>query len=119
MSLDTRGVQIANGSKNLDDEHIHLSENRQGPQSSNKASDALMVHIRRVSKDPLLVVHSLRHTFSTMCRNASLDWELREFVVGRGAGSGASSHYGQVHWVGRQLLEMSKMDYSFLDQFKT
>ena len=87
--------------------------------AQNKASDALMVHIRRVSKDPLLVVHSLRHTFSTMCRNASLDWELREFVVGRGAGSGASSHYGQVHWVGRQLLEMSKMDYSFLDQFNT
>ena len=78
-----------------------------------------MIHIRKVSTDPLLVVHSLQHSFSNIRRNASLDWELREFVIGRGAGSGASSHYGQVHWVGRQLLEMSKMDYSFLDQFKT
>ena len=76
--------------------------------AQNKASDALMIHIRKVSTDPLLVVYSLRHTFSTMCRNASLDLELREFVVGRGAGSGASSHYGQVHWVGKQLLEMNK-----------
>ena len=77
-----------------------------------------MIHIRKVSTDPLLVVYSLRHKFSTMCRNASLDLELREFVVGRGAGSGASSHYGQVHWVGKQLLKMNKMDYSFIGQPK-
>jgi len=49
----------------------------------------------------------------------SLDRELRESVGERGAGSSAASHYGQVHWVGRQLLEMTKKDYSFLDQFKT
>ena len=42
--------------------------------AQNKASDALMIHIRKVSKDPLLIVHCLRHTISTMCRNAILDW---------------------------------------------
>ena len=30
MSLDTRGVQIANGSKNLDDEHIALTKANAG-----------------------------------------------------------------------------------------
>ena len=81
--------------------------------AENKASRAIMPHLRKISSDPTFVIHSLRHTFNTMCRNAGIDWELREFIQGRG-GSGVGSRYGQPAHVKKQLDEIGQIDYSFL-----
>ena len=64
--------------------------------------------------DGTLTIHSLRHTFNTMCRNAGVDWELREFIQGRG-GQGEGAKYGRPAWVEKQLEEIGKIDYSFLN----
>ena len=69
------------------------SKDRDG-KAENKACRAVMVHQRKISIDPTFVIHSLRHTFTTLCRNAGVDWELQEFAMGRG-GNGEGSNYGK------------------------
>lgn len=84
---------------------------------SNKASQALMRHLKKIkadSSDTRLVVHSFRHTFNTMCRNAGIDWELREFIVGRSAGGGVSASYGTSHSVYNQMQAIKKLDVDFI-----
>jgi integrase len=82
--------------------------------AENKASRAIMPHIRKISLDGTLTIHSLRHTFNTMCRNAGVEWELREFIQGR-SGQGEGAKYGRPAWVEKQLEEIGKIDYSFLN----
>jgi integrase len=82
--------------------------------AENKASRAIMPHIRKISMDGTFAIHSLRHTFNTMCREAGIDWELREFIQGR-SGQGEGAKYGRPTWVAKQLEEIGKIDYSFLD----
>ena len=84
---------------------------------SNKASQALMRHLRRIKTNPndtRLVVHSFRHTFNTMCRNAGIDWELREFIVGRSAGGGVSASYGTSHSVHNRMQAIKKLNVDFI-----
>ena len=81
--------------------------------AENKASRAIMPHLRKISTDPTFAIHSLRHTFTTLCRDAGVDWELREFVTGPG-GRGEGSNYGQPAHVKRQLDAINQVDYSFL-----
>ena len=81
--------------------------------AENKASRDVMPHLRKISKDPTFVIHSLLHTFTTLCRDAGVDWELRDFVMGRG-GSGEDSKYGQPAHVKKQLDEINQVHYSFL-----
>ena len=81
----------------------------------NKASQRLMSYIYKLRKDEnddRLAIHSLRHTFSTMCRNSGIEFELREFIVGRGGRGGSSTEYGQVHAVETKLNEINKLDVS-------
>ena len=72
-----------------------------------------MAHQRKISIDPTFVIHSLRHTFATLFRNAGVDQELREFAMGRG-GNGEGSNYGKPAYVEKQLDEINQVDYSFL-----
>ena len=81
--------------------------------AENKASRAIMPNLRKISSDPTFAIHSLRHTFNTMCRNAGIDWELREFIQGR-SGSGVGSNYGRPARIKKQLDAISQIDYSFL-----
>lgn len=81
--------------------------------AENKASRALMAHLRKVSSDRNFTVHGLRHTFTTQCRNANIDWEMREFILGR-SGHGEGSKYGREADVKTLLENMSRIDTSYL-----
>ena len=81
--------------------------------AENKASRALMAHCRKISSDSTFAVRGLRHTFNTLCRNASIDWELREFIVGR-SGQGQGAKYGEAAHVATYLKELAKIDFSFI-----
>lgn len=82
--------------------------------AENKASRALMAHLRKVSADRNFTVHGLRHTFTTQCRNANIDWEMREFILGR-SGHGEGAKYGRVADIKTLLDNMSRIDTSYLD----
>ena len=82
--------------------------------AENKASRALMGHCRKISRDSTFAVHGLRHTFNTLCRKASIDWEQREFIVGR-SGQGQGAKYGEAADVATNLKELEKIDFSFID----
>ena len=82
--------------------------------AENKASRALMVHLRKISRDDNFAVHGLRHTVTTMCRVERMDWEMREFMLGRG-GVGEGANYGKAAHVDTVLDAMSNFDISFLD----
>ena len=82
--------------------------------AENKASRDLMKHLRNVSTDDNFAVHGLRHTVTTMCRVVRMDWEMREFMLGRG-GSGEGANYGKAVRVEEYLDEMRNFDISFLD----
>jgi integrase len=85
---------------------------------SNKASNKLMGYVRAVRDDPTdrtLALHSFRHTFTTICRNAepTIDWEMRERLLGHG-GSETARTYGQAARVANVLKEIRRLDFSFL-----
>ena len=82
--------------------------------AQNKASRAMNAHCRKISTDTRFAIHGLRHTFNTMCRNALIDTEMREFIVGRG-GDGEGARYGQAAEVATYIKELEKLDISFLD----
>ena len=83
--------------------------------AENKASRALMKHLRKVSTDDNFAVHGLRHTVTSMCRVNRMDWEMREFMLGRG-GSGEGANYGRAAHVETVLDSgMRNFDISFLD----
>ena len=82
--------------------------------AQNKASRATNAHCRKISTDTRFAIHGLRHTFTTMCRTALIDTEMREFIVGRG-GDGEGARYGQAAEVATYIKELEKLDISFLD----
>lgn len=86
----------------------------QDGKAQNAASKALNNHCKKISTDKRFAIHGLRHTFNTMCRNALIDSEIREFIVGRG-GDGEGAKYGQAAHVSTYLKELEKLDISFLD----
>jgi integrase len=79
-----------------------------------KASEALMRHVRKVSRDETFALHGLRHTFASLCRNASIDWEQREFIAGRG-GKGEGANYGEPAEVPVNVKALCVIDWSFLN----
>lgn len=82
--------------------------------AENKASLALMKHLRKVNTDKTFAVHGLRHTFTTMCRTERVDWEMREFIMGRG-GKGEGVNYGKPAHIKTALKSIEGLDTSFLD----
>ena len=82
--------------------------------AENKASRALMKHLRKVSTDDSFAVHGLRHTVTSMLRVEQMDWEMREFMLGRG-GKGEGANYGKAAHVEAYLDKMRDLDISFLD----
>ena len=81
--------------------------------AENKASLALMKHLRKINKsDKTFAVHGLRHTFTTMCRTEKVDWEMREFIMGRG-GRGEGANYGKPAHVKTSLESIKGYRYFF------
>ncbi len=56
------------------------------------ASKACMSHIRNVTEDSNLVVHSLRGTLKDKLRNAGVQKEINDFITGHGSGDVAGSY---------------------------
>lgn len=85
---------------------------QQTGKASDNASEQLMKHVnkvRRHEKDYGLSVHSLRHNFTTLCREHEVDSEAREFMLGR-AGSGVgSTTYGARHSVAGFYKHLTKI----------
>ncbi len=82
--------------------------------AENKASRDLMKHCRKISTDDDFAVHGLRHTVTTMLRIERMDWETREFMMGRG-GKGEGANYGKAVHIDGLLDMMRDLDTSFLD----
>ena len=73
-----------------------------------------MKHLHNVNTDKSFAVHGLRHTFTTMCRTQRVDWEMREFIVGRG-GKVEGANYGKPAHIKTALKSIEGLDTSFLD----
>lgn len=64
--------------------------------AQNAASKALMRHVRKIrenSNDVRITVHSLRHTFKDLLRDAAVPVDVQEFIMGH-TGSNEGSRYG-------------------------
>ncbi|MVA63913.1 tyrosine-type recombinase/integrase [Agrobacterium vitis] len=64
-----------------------------GKQDATFASNALMKHVREVTKEPKLVVHSLRHTMEDRMLRARVDEFVRNLVLGHSDGA-MNERYG-------------------------
>ena len=85
---------------------------QQTGKASDNASEQLMKHVnkvRRHEKDYALSVHSLRHNFTTLCREHEVDSEAREFMVGRGGRGVGSTTYGAIHTVAAFYKHLAKI----------
>lgn len=58
------------------------------------ASEKLMTYVRKVTDDPLKVVHSLRHTWKDLMRDAGVSKETSDYLSGHSSGDVAGG-YGQ------------------------
>ena len=70
---------------------------------------------REVTKDKQVVLHSLRHSFKTLFRETSNDYELGEFILGHQGVGNVSSSYGEAHSIPDKKKAMEKMDFGFLN----
>ena len=69
---------------------------------------------REVIDDPSVVLHSLRHSFKTLFRATSNDYELGEFILGHQGAGNTSATYGESHALPQKKQAMVLMDFSFL-----
>ena len=84
--------------------------------AQNAASKALMRHIREVRDDPndgRFTVHSLRHSYRDLLRDAGISEEIGDFIVGHG-GNGQGRQYGQGPSLRIKFESMERVDLSFL-----
>ena len=83
--------------------------------SQNAASKALMRHIAKVrtSEDQNLVVHSLRHTYKDMLRDAGIAKDMQDFLLGHAASSVGES-YGQGYSLKSKKEAIDRLNLSFL-----
>ncbi len=80
--------------------------------SSNHASRELMKVVRKITDDKHVVVHSLRHTFKTLARDAGISEELHKFITGHSTGD-VSGKYGTVSLPAR-LEALNKIEHPWL-----
>ena len=84
--------------------------------SQNAASKALLRKIKlvREEKNQNLVVHSLRHTYKDMLRDAGIPKDMHDFLLGHSASSVGES-YGQGYSLRAKYEAIRKLDFSFLN----
>jgi integrase len=81
--------------------------------SQNAASKKCMRYVRKVTSDPALVVHGLRHTFKDFSRNAGIPKDLHDFITGR-PGSDTASSYGEGHSLEVKYEALNKIAHPYL-----
>lgn len=85
--------------------------------AENAASKALMNHVKQVRRfeGENLVVHSLRHTYKDMLRDAGVARDLQEFLMGHAASS-VGDTYGQGFSLKAKKEAIDMLDFSFIPQ---
>ena len=83
--------------------------------AENAASKALLRQISKVktNENENLVVHSLRHTYKDMLRDAGIPKDLQDFLLGHAASSVGES-YGQGYSLVSKRNAIEQLDLSFL-----
>lgn len=64
------------------------------PRGSDAASAALMRHVRRVTSDPLITVHSLRHTMKDRLLVAGVSSQIQDMILGHARQGVGDRTYG-------------------------
>ena len=81
--------------------------------AQNAASHKGMRYIREITSDPRLVMHSMRHTFKDLSRNAGIPKDLHDFITGHRGGDTASS-YGEGHSLKVKYEALNKIAHPYL-----
>ena len=81
--------------------------------AQNAASHKGMRYIRQITSDPRLVMHSMRHTFKDLSRNAGIPKDLHDFITGHRDGDTASS-YGEGHSLAIKYEALNKIPHRYL-----
>ena len=90
MDLTTSGIQTKNeGSKRF----VPLHDKAKGVGFPIKFTQAnLNALVSKVTDDPTLSLHSLRHTFKDLSRDAGVSKEIQDFITGHGQGDVAGKY---------------------------
>lgn len=83
--------------------------------AQNAASRVLARYIDKVTTDPRVVAHSLRHNVKTMLRNVGVSKELQDFMTGHGQGDDAGD-YGDAHAMTIRLEALNRIKHPWLEQ---
>ena len=86
--------KIDNWVKGLNTERLFSFPLNSDGKAQNAASKKGMRFIRSVTSDKDLVVHSFRHTFKDLIRDAGISKDLHDFITGHSGGD-VSSYYGE------------------------
>ena len=81
--------------------------------AQNAASKKCMRYVRKITNDPQLVVHSMRHNFKDFSRNAGIPKDLHDFITGHPGGDTASS-YGEGHSLAVKYEALNKISHPYL-----
>ena len=84
--------------------------------AQNAASKALMRHVRKIREDladARITVHSLRHTYKDLLRDAAVPVDVQEFIMGH-TGSNEGSRYGSGPSLAVKATAMNAVDLGFL-----
>lgn len=81
--------------------------------AQNAASKKCMRYVRKITEDPQLVVHSMRHNFKDFSRNAEIPKDLHDFITGHGGGD-TSSSYGEGHSLTLKYQALNKIPHPYL-----
>jgi len=81
--------------------------------AQNAASHKGMRYIREITSDPRLVMHSMRHTFKDLSRNAGIPKDLHDFITGHRGGDTASN-YGEGHSLAVKYEALNKISHPYL-----
>ena len=81
--------------------------------AATSSSKQLMKHLRKVTKDRGKVIHSIRHTYKDLLRDAHVSTENNDFITGHSSGD-VAGRYGKGPSLKTRLDEMLKGDYGFL-----
>ena len=77
------------------------------------ASKKGMRYVRKITDDPLIVIHSLRHSFKDICRNAKIPKDLHDFITGHSGGD-IASQYGEGHSLEVKQEALNRVQHPYL-----
>ena len=83
--------------------------------AQNAASKKGMRYIRKITNDPALVVHSMRHSFKDISRNAKIPKDLHDFITGH-SGSDTASQYGEGHSLEVKQEALNRVKHPYLNR---